>query len=84
MGRERNINAREKYPSVASHMHPDWGPSLHPRHVRLGTCLESHWLCRTMPDQLNLAGQGQLDFYSISSLSTMFLVQLSSTNTSLF
>ena len=31
--RARNINAREKYRSVASCMCPDWGLNLQPRHV---------------------------------------------------
>ena len=26
--RKRNIDVREKYQSLASHMHPNWGPNL--------------------------------------------------------
>ena len=31
--RERNIDAREKHQLVASHMHPNWGSNLQPKHV---------------------------------------------------
>ena len=32
-GRERNIDVREKHRLVASHLLPDWGWTLQPRHV---------------------------------------------------
>ena len=34
LGRERNINMREKHWSVASCTHPDWGSNLQPFGVR--------------------------------------------------
>ena len=58
--RERNINVTEKHRSVASCMHPDWGPNPQSRHCTLtGNRTGDLLLCRRTPKQLRHITQGK-------------------------
>ena len=63
-GRERNINVRVKHWSVASCMHPDWGPNPQPRHVPWqGTTLATFQSTGRCSEQLNHTGQGSKETF---------------------
>ena len=79
--RERNIDVREKYRSLASRIHPRWGPSPQPRHVSwLGiepvTFQFTGWHC----NQLSHTSQGSSSFLHQQSLAPHLVYGRSSVN----
>ena len=56
--REGEKHHCEKHQSVASHMHPDWGPNPQSRHGPWNQISDLP-LCRVTPNQLSHTGQGR-------------------------
>ena len=62
--RERNINVREKHQSVASCNGPNWGQTLHPRHLpSVGIEPVTFWFVGWYSDILSHTSQGCLLFH---------------------
>ena len=72
--RERNIDVREKYQLVASHVYLNQGSNLQHRYVPwMGIKYGNFWCMGQFSNQLNYPGKGYIHDFSFSFFKILFI-----------